>query len=165
VPTESLARTVVPPGILVGFGLDLGPAVAYVAHGQLERWGIGMETVTSTALANVRRMAASCDPGAVHRGSIGGVPVAVLQSGQGIAASLILVPECIERLLGPGPLLLLAPMRDLLVGLPVAADREFAAWLAAEWEALDPNHLHLGAFRLERGSISAEPLEDAFGHA
>jgi hypothetical protein len=56
-------------------------------------------------------------------------------------------------------------MRDLLVGLPVAADREFAVWLAAEWEALDPNHLHLGAFRLERGSISAEPLEDAFGHA
>jgi hypothetical protein len=165
VAIDGLVQTIVPPGILTGFGLDLGPAFTMVAHEQLARWGIGVETATSTALANVRRIAASCDLSAIHHGAIGGVPVTVVQSGQGIASVLILVPDCLERLLGAGPHLLLVPMRDILVALPASVDRGFAAWLAADWEALDPNHLHLGAFRHERGSITAEPLDDALGHA
>ena len=165
VPVDGLVQTIVPPGILTGFGLDLGPAFAMVGRDQLERWGIGVETATSTALANVRRIAASCGPSAIHRSAMDGVPLTVVQSGQGIASVLILVPECIERLLGTGPHLLLVPMRDVLVALPASVDRGLAGWLAAEWEALDPNHLHLGAFRHERGSISAEPLEDAVARA
>jgi len=165
VPIDGLVQTIVPPGILTGFGVDLGPAYVMVARDQLARWGIGVETATSTALANVRRLAASCDASAIHRSAIDGVPLTAVQSGQGIASVLILVPDCIERLLGAGPNLLLAPMRDILVALPMSVDREFAAWLAAELEAVDPNHLHLGAFRHERGSITAEPLEDAVARA
>jgi len=165
VPVDGLVQTIVPPGILTGFGLDLGPAYVMVARDQLARWGIGVETATSTALANVRRLAASCDASAIYRSAIDGVPLTAVQSGQGIASVLILVPDCIERLLGAGPNLLLAPMRDILVALPMSVDREFAAWLAAELEAVDPNHLHLGAFRHERGSITAEPLEDAVARA
>jgi hypothetical protein len=165
IPVNSLARTMVPPGVLIGFGLDLGPAVALVARDQLGRWGIEIDVAAASALANVRRAAASCGPGVVHRSSIDGVPIAVVQSGLGIASTLILVPECIERLLGPGPHLLLAPMRDILVALPPSTDRCFAAWLAAEWEALDPNHLHLGAFLLAGGKVSAVSLEDAAANA
>jgi len=165
VPVDGLVQAIVPPGILTGFGVDLGPAYVMVARDQLARWGIGVETATSTALANVRRTAASCDASAIHHSAIGGVPLTAIQSGQGIASVLILVPDCLERLLGAGPHLLLLPMRDVLLALPASVDRGLAAWLAAEWEALDPNHLHLGAFRHERGSITAEPLEDAVARA
>jgi hypothetical protein len=165
VPVDSLARTMVPPGVLIGFGLDLGPAFALVTREQVERWGVGIDTAAASALANLRRAAVACGPGVVRRSSVDGVPIAVVQSGLGIASTLILVPECIERLLGPGPHLLLAPMRDMLVALPASTDRRFVAWLAAEWEALDPNHLHLGAFCLGGGSISAESLEDAVANA
>jgi hypothetical protein len=73
------------------------------------------------------------------------VPVTLLPMHEGIAASLILVPDCHDRLVGPGPQLLLALIRDILIALP-DVDREFAAWLADEWEALDPNQPHLGDF-------------------
>lgn len=165
VPIEGLVRVMLPPGVLTGFGLDLGPAVTFVDHAQLDRWGIGVDTAISTALANVRRMVATCHPGTVHRSTIERTPVAIFQSRLGIASTLILVPECIERLVGPGPHLLLAPMRDILMALPAATDRGLAAWLCAEWEAIDPNCLHLGAFRYERGSITAEPLEEAVARA
>jgi hypothetical protein len=165
VPFEGLVKAMLPPGVLTGFGLDLGPAVTFVDHAQLDRWGIGVETVTTTALANVRRLAATCDPSTVVHDSIDGVRVAACQSKLGIASTLILAPDAIERLMGSGPHLLLAPMRDLLLALPLAVDRGLAAWLSAEWEALDPNCLHLGAFRYENGSIIAEPLEEAVARA
>ena len=106
-----------------------------------------------------------CDADAVIRDRIGDVPVTLVQTRLGIAASLILVPECLERLLGPGPHLLLAPMRDILIALPPDVDREFAAWLADEWEALDPNHLHLGGFRYGRGTVVPESIEEALARA
>jgi hypothetical protein len=165
VDIEGLVRVMLPPGVLTGFGLDLGPAVTFVDGARLRRWGIGVEAAAQTALANVRRLVATCDPGAVHHGSIDGTPVAAFQSGLGIASTLILVPECIERFMGRGPHLLLAPMRDLLIALPAAADLDLVAWISAEWEAQDPNCLHLGAFRHERGSIAAVPLEEAGARA
>jgi len=165
VAIEGLVRAMLPPGVLTGFGLDLGPAVTFVDHAQLDRWGVGVETATTTALANVRRMVATCDRGAVHHGSIDGVPVAAFQSGLGIASTLILVPECIERLMGSGPHLLIAPMRDLLLAVPATTDRGLVAWISAEWEALDPNCLHLGAFLHERGSITAVALDEVVARA
>ena len=140
------------PGILVSFGIDLGPAITFVGAPLLDRWRVDVPTLAAAALSNLRRLAARVpDPTTVIRDHIGDVPVTLLQSRLGIAASLILVPESLERLLGPGPQLLLAPMRDILIALPPDVDREFAAWLADEWEALDPNHLHLGGFRHEAG--------------
>jgi len=158
-------RTMLPPGILVGFGVDIGPALTMVDSGQLERWGVGVGAVAERALDNVRRIAAECDPGAVVRQSVADVPVMALQTGEGIAASLLLVPETLAPFFGSGPLLLLAPMRDLLIALPASVDRDVAAWLAHEWEALDPNHLHLGGWLYEAGSICPVPIEDAFATA
>ena len=164
-PALELARAMLPPGILVGFGIDIGPAITFVGASLLDRWRVDVLTLADASLANLRRLALECGPDAVVRDRIGDVPVTLLQTRLGIAASLILVPECLDRLLGPGPHLLLAPMRDILIALPPDVDRAFAAWLADEWEALDPNHLHLGGFRYERGAIVPEALDEAMARA
>jgi hypothetical protein len=164
-PELALARAMLPPGILVGFGIDIGPAITFVGASLLDRWRVDVLTVVAASLANLRRLALECDRNAVIQDRIGDVPVTLLQTRLGIAASLILVPECLDRLLGPGPHLLLAPMRDILIALPPDVDREFAAWLAEEWEALDPNHLHLGGFRHEQGRIVPEALDEAMARA
>jgi hypothetical protein len=52
-------------------------------------------------------------------------------------------------------------MRDILIALPPNVDPGFAAWLAEEWEALDPNHLHLGGFRFTGGRVAPEAIEEA----
>lgn len=164
-PELGLARAMLPPGILVGFGIDIGPAITFVGASLLDRWQVDVPTVVAAALENLRKLAGECERDAVIRDRIGDVPVTLLQTRLGIAASLILVPDFVDRLLGSGPHLLLAPMRDILIALPPDVDREFAAWLAAEWEALDPNHLHLGGFRHERGTIVPEALDEAMARA
>ncbi len=164
-PELELARAMLPPGILVGFGIDIGPAITFVGASLLDRWRVDVTAVVAASLANLRRLALECDRDVVIRDRIGEVPVTVIQTRVGIAASLILVPECLARLVGPGPHLLLAPMRDILIALPPDVDREFAAWLAEEWEALDPNHLHLGGFRHELGTIVPEALDEALARA
>ena len=158
-------RIMLPPGILVGFGIDIGPALTMANGGQLLTWGVGLETVADRALANVREAAAGCDPALVVRQSVDGVPVLALQTGEGIGASMLLVPETLARFFGPGPLLLLAPMRDLLLALPSSVDHGFAAWLAEEWESMDPNHLHIGGWLFESGAVRPVPLDDAFATA
>jgi hypothetical protein len=163
-PVEPV-RIMLPPGILVGFGIDIGPALAMVDGDQLARWGVGIETVAGEALENVRRAADRCDPDLVVRESVHGVPVMALQTGAGIGASMLLAPDRLDRFFGPGPLLLLAPMRDLLIALPAAVDREFAAWRAEEWESVDPNHLHLGGWLFESGTICPVPIDHAVAMA
>jgi hypothetical protein len=165
VPELDLARLMLPPGILVGFGIDLGPAITFVSTTLVERWQVDPPALAQAALANLHRRVDTCGRDQVIEDHVADVPVRFFQSRVGIAASLLLVPDCLERFFGPGPLLLLAPMRDLLIALPADIDREFAAWLAEEWEALDPNHLHLGGFRYEDGSVVPEALEEAFARA
>jgi hypothetical protein len=158
-------RVMLPPGILVGFGIDIGPALTMVDADQLRRWHVDTETVADRALANIRDVAARCDPNLVVRESVDGVPLEALQTRAGIGASLLLVPETLERFFGPGPLLLLAPLRDLLIALPASVDHEFAGWIAEEWESLDPNHLHLGGWLFESGAVCPVPLDEAFAMA
>ena len=164
-PELDLVRAMLPPGILVGFGIDIGPAITFVSTTLLERWHVDPAGLAGAALANLRRAAQGCGPRDVLDDHIGDVPVSVVQTGRGIAASLLLVPDCLERVLGGRERLLLAPMRDILIALPADVDRGFAAWLADEWEAMDPNHLHLGGFRLRAGVIVPEPIDEALARA
>jgi hypothetical protein len=127
-PGPDLIRAMLPPGILVGFGIDIGPAITFVGEPLLDRWRVDVPTMANAALANLRKLARECDRDVVIQDHIGDVPVTLIQTRLGIAASLILVPESLDRLLGPGPQLLLAPMRDILIALPPDVDREFAAW-------------------------------------
>ena len=129
-PELDLVRAMLPPGILVGFGIDIGPAITFVSTTLLERWHVDPAGLAGAALANLRRVAQECGPDDVLDDHIGDVPVSVVQTGRGIAASLLLVPDCLERVLGRRERLLLAPMRDILIALPADVDRGFAAWLA-----------------------------------
>jgi hypothetical protein len=164
-PELELVRAMLPPGILVGFGIDIGPAITFVTTTLLERWRIEPAALAVASLANLRATARRCGPDVVLHDHIADVPVSVVQTGQGIAGSLLLAPDCLERVIGSADRFLLTPMRDILIALPAAVDREFAAWLAGEWEAMDPNHLHLGGFRYHRGDIIPESIDEALARA
>src|SRR5262245_61837791 len=164
-PELELVRAMLPPGILVGFGIDIGPAITFVSTGLLRHWRVEPAALAAAAVTNLRSMARRCGPVDVLDDHLADVPVSIVQTGRGIAASLLLVPECLEHVIGGGERLLLAPMRDILIALPPDVDREFASWLADEWEAMDPNHLHLGGFRYARGTITPEPIDEALARA
>jgi hypothetical protein len=164
-PELELVRAMLPPGILVGFGIDIGPAITFVTTMLLDRWRIEPAGLAAAALSNLRATARRCGPDVVLNDHIADIPVSVVQTGHGIAASLLLAPDCLERILGGADRFLLAPMRDILIALPPTVDREFAAWLASEWEAMDPNHLHLGGFRFGHGQVTPESIDEALARA
>jgi hypothetical protein len=156
---EPPAQAVVPPGVTVGFGIDLGLAFARVAAAHLDDWPVDLPGLTDRALRNLRRRARHASDYDLVSDAIGGIPTVVFQSRDGWASTVILVPEAIERFFGPQPALFIAPSRDLLVGLPVDVDLEFATWLAEEFEAEDPNALRLEAFEWRDGTVRCRPLE------
>jgi hypothetical protein len=164
-PELELVRAMLPPGILVGFGIDIGPAITFISSDLLGRWRVDPASLAAAALDNLHGLGRACGPADVLHDHIADVPVSVVQTGRGIAASLLLVPDCLERVLGREERLLLAPMRDILIALPPDVDREFAAWLVDEWEAMDPNHLHLGGFRYRNGTVIPESIDDALARA
>jgi hypothetical protein len=155
---EPPAHAIVPPGVTVGFGVDLGPAFARVGASQLEHWPVDLDGLTERALRNLRRRTRHARDYDLIREPIGGVTTVAFQSRDGWASTAILVPEAIERLFGPRPALFIAPSRDLLLGLPDDVDLGFATWLAEEFEAEDPNALRLEAFEWRDGAIRCRPL-------
>ena len=158
---EPPARAVVPPGVTVGFGIDLGLAFARVAAIQLDDWPVDLVGLTERALRNLRRRARHATDYDLVREPIGGTPTVVFQSRDGWASTAILVPDAIEQLFGSRPALFIAPSRDLLVGLPVDVDMAFATWLAEEFEAADPDALRLEAFEWRDGTVRCRPLDRA----
>ncbi len=152
------ARAIVPPGVTIGFGVDLGLAFARVAAAHLEGWPVDLTGLTDRALRNLRKRTRHARDYDLVEGPVGGVPTVAFQSRDGWASTAILVPDAIERLFGRRPALFIAPSRDLLVGLPLDVDLEFATWLAEEFEASDPNALRLEAFEWRAGAIGCRPL-------
>jgi hypothetical protein len=148
----------VPPGVTVGFGVDVGLAFARVAAAQLEDWPVDLADLTGQALRNLRRRIRYAQDVDLVEGPVDGVPTVAFQSRDGWASTTVLVPDGMERLFGRRPALFIAPSRDLLVGLPYDVDPEFATWLAEEFEASDPNALHLEAFEWRDGVIGCRPL-------
>jgi len=151
-------RVTLPPGIPTGFGIDIGPAFLVVGESLLETWPVGPAELVAAALDNLRVRVHALRPRDLHRDSIDGVPVRLLQSGLGCASTLVLVPDELRRIFGPEPQLFLAPMRDLLLSLPADTDRGFAGWLNDEFAEMDPNGLALGAFLLEGEDLRYESL-------
>src|SRR5215470_761315 len=56
-PGIRLVRVYLPPGLWVGFGVDLGPAFTHIGAAEVERWGIDEATLVATSLANLERRA------------------------------------------------------------------------------------------------------------
>jgi hypothetical protein len=151
-------RVTLPPGIPTGFGIDIGPALLVVGTSLLESWPIGPADVVARALENLRDRLRPVRARDLVRETVDGVPVRMLPSGAGCASALVLVPDELQRILGPEPQCLIAPMRDLLISMPADTDRAFVAWLNEEFASMDPNGLALDAFALERGVLRYETL-------
>lgn len=157
-PVDPPAHVIVPPGVTVGFGVDLGLAFGRVSLVHLDDWPVDLAAVTDRALRNLRTRARDAVGYDLVEESVGGVPTMAFQSRDGWASTTVLVPAAIERLFGREPALFIAPSRDLLVRLPVDVDVEFATWLTEEFEATDPNALRLEAFEWRDGMMSCRPL-------
>ena len=158
-------RIVVPPGLSVGFGVDIGPAFITVSPEMAEAWGVRADDILARALANLEGRMAAVRSRDVYDGTIGDMPVRILQSPTGSASTYVLVPEALGRILGRHRQLVLAPMRNLLISLPITADRDFAAWLFDEIAAQDPNCLAPAAFVVGDGQLALEPLGESYGAA
>jgi hypothetical protein len=159
--TPPSLTVVLPPGVTVGFGIDLGPAAVRVSRPLLDGWGISVDELTMTALANLRRRAFATSLPPLVRQPIAGHPTIAFQSEDGWASVLLLAPDALERVMGVEPRLFIAPMRDLLVGLPPDVDRDLACWLTEEFEALDPNALALEGFLWRDARLETVPIRAA----
>ena len=151
-------RVTLPPGIPTGFGIDIGPAFLIVGESILASWPVGPADLVATGLDNLRRRVRSLRSRDLHRDMFDGMPVRILQSGVGCASALVLVPDELERIFGSAEQCLIAPMRDLLISMPVDADRELVRWLNDEFATMDPNGLALDAFVLGNGALRYEAL-------
>ena len=150
---------VLPPGVSVGIGYDFGPAFMKVTRELAARWPVSEREIVERALANLRRrMGTGLHGLQTHRDSIDGVPFIAVRSGDGWASTLLLVPDLLETVFGSEPSLFLAPMRDLLIALPIDVDLAFATSLTEGFEALDPNALCLEGFAWRSGRLSCRPL-------
>jgi hypothetical protein len=151
-------RVTLPPGIPTGFGVDIGPALLVVGASLLETWPVGPAELVATGLENLRLRLSEVRRRDVLRQDVDGVPMRVLQSGVGCASALVLVPDELERIFGREAQCLIAPMRDLLISMPVETDRAFVGWLNDEFSEMDPNGLALDAFVLSDGMLRYEAI-------
>jgi hypothetical protein len=154
-------RVTLPPGIPTGFGIDIGPAFLVVDRDLLETWPVGPADVVARGLENLRERLRPIRSRDLVREAIDGMPVRVLQSGAGCASALVLIPDELQRIFGPEPQCLIAPMRDLLISMPRDTDRTLVAWLNEEFAGVDPNGLALDAFVLADGALRYEVLRGA----
>lgn len=151
--TDDRIRRQYPPGIAVGFGADIGPAFMHVTDTLIAQWGVTADELAARAVANVRERAQSRRHFGVIAESIGDVPTMAFQSREGWASTLLLMPDQFERCFGAEPRMVLAPMRDLLVALPIDTDRDLAAWILDEFCAVDPNALDVPMLAFADGAF------------
>lgn len=150
---NAVERTL-PPGIAVQFGIDIGPATLGIHAGMLHEWGISEADLVATALANLERRASSLGPRDVIGGSPDPLELRALQTQRSIASVLVLVPDVIERVFGPEPQLLVAPMRDLIASVRQPGDPTPLILLYDELRTEDPNILPGYVYEARNGRIS-----------
>ena len=157
-PAPEPLQTLVPPGILIGFGIDVGPAFMNVNADLLASWGISTADLTATSLANLHERATTIRRSAIHHGQIGDSPTEWLQTGVSVGSTLVLAPTELQRLFG-GPRFFITPMRDLIIGFPPNVDRNEPHWLYHEIADLDPNCLGPIGYSFDGVRVVPEPLE------
>lgn len=146
-----------PGGLTSTFGIDVGPALVFISEGLLARWSIDADVLAAQAITNLHeRLPRALADGVLHDAT-GGLPLTAFQSGDGWASTLLLAPDLLPAVFGPEPALLLAPMRDLLIALPVDADPGLAAWMLDDFAALDPNGLDVPVMAFLEGAV--RPLD------
>jgi hypothetical protein len=142
------------PGIQVTLGLDIGPAMLFVAHEQLAGWGVTAERAFRRAISNIKVRVRLRGQFALLHEPICGVPTLAFQSREGWASALLLLPEELMRVLGRRDGLVLAPMRDLILIMPLDAEPELAWLILEEFAEADMNALDLPLFALVDGRMT-----------
>ena len=84
------------------------------------------------------------------------MPTLAFQSREGWASALLLLPDQLARVFGDEPRLILAPMRDVLFGLPLDANREFARWFLDDFRDLDMNALDVPLLTFADGELQLD---------
>ena len=152
--TEDLPTRSYPAGIEAGLGLDIGPAMLFVNHQQLADWEVTKDHAFDCALANVKARLGARNQFALLHERIAGVPSVAFQSREGWASSLLLLPDELARVMGERNGLILAPMRDLILMMPLDTDPELAYMLLDEFASADMNALDLPLFSLIDGELT-----------
>jgi hypothetical protein len=151
-------QALVDPGIVVSFGVDVGPAFMAVTPELAAHWKVTTADVLSRALANLHARAELVDVSMIHRASLDSIPTEWLQTGQSIGSTLILAPAELRRIFGPEPRLFITPMRDVIIGLPIDCSRDLATWLHRDIAANDPNCLGPTAYRFDGRRVIPESV-------
>lgn len=151
-PDELVSHTYA-PGIETVLGLDIGPAMLFVPPQQLDTWEVTAAEAFERALDNVRERVAARKQFALVHERIADVPTLAFQSREGWASQLLLLPDELVRVFGDRNGLVLAPMRDLVICLPLGVEREFAHWLLDEFAEIDMNALDLPPLALVDGQL------------
>src|SRR6188768_707284 len=153
---ERPLTTMMPPGVEVALGVDIGPAFMYVGSGMLASWSVAFDHAFERAMDNLRNEVAAERYLEMEYETLEDVPFWWYQSNGGLASGLLLLETELAQRYGPEPRLLIAPMRNLLLAAPFDADRELVTWLRDEISHEDPNGLDLPIFALLDGKLSID---------
>ncbi len=153
---ERPLTTMLPPGVEVALGVDIGPAFMYVGSGMLESWSVAFDHAFDRAMDNLRHEVNAERYLEMEYETFEDVPFWWYQSSGGLASGLLLLEKELALRYGPEPRLLVAPMRNLLLAAPFDADRELVMWLRDEISHEDPNGLDLPIFALLDGKLSID---------
>ncbi|MEZ4596529.1 MAG: hypothetical protein R3C32_06605 [Chloroflexota bacterium] len=103
-PALRIGSTTVPPGIPIGLGIDVGPALIHVSASMVGSWSMTLADVTACALANLHERAAKVRPGGGGLGHHRRCPDRLAQTGLSIGAALVPAPqEPAAEFPAPGP--------------------------------------------------------------
>ncbi|CAN5570631.1 hypothetical protein BH23CHL8_BH23CHL8_01580 [soil metagenome] len=152
--TGSLPVRRYPAGIDAGLGLDIGPAMLFVGFEQLRTWEVAEDAAFDRAEANVDERVRARRHWTLISEPIGSVPTIAFQSREGWASSLVLMPEVLCRILGERSGRILAPMRDLVMWMPLDTEIDFARWVLDEMAQADPNALDVPVLTLVDGEFA-----------
>ena len=156
--TDDLPSQIYEPGIRATLGLDIGPAMLFVGQAQLEGWRVTADHAFARALSNVKDRVRRRRQFALIHERICGESTVAFQSREGWASSLLLLPQELCRVLGQRDGLLVAPMRDLVMLLPLEADPLLAHLILEEFAEADMNALDLQPYTLVDGRLTIAGL-------
>lgn len=154
-PGEPLIRSVLPPGIAVTFGIDLGSGILpFVDAPVAERWECTPEQICHSAVTNLARRAARIEPGSVKTGTLSGHLIRLLDTPVGWSSSMLLSPSDLIRLFGAQDQLFLAAGHGTLISMAMDVPSHVARGLVFEYESKELYPLLLDPFALVDGVVT-----------
>jgi hypothetical protein len=141
------------PGIPVGFAIDTPHAYGSILVDSLADWGVDAGMIAMTAISNVRRRAATRKARDVEDFAALDTQARILRPRDGLESTLILAPDLIERFFGPEPLIVAAPLREVLIAFDWGTDLGRAFEVSDALAESDPRGLAVDPMRLVDGRL------------